>query len=1571
MRCRFFRRAGALLLALVLTLSLVPAAAAAEGDVTGLRIESEKSKISVGDTVNLEISIEYEGDTPPAAAPSLSWSVNPSIGNLSSIGTTTGVEKFSGTFEATAAGTAVITVTCGGQTDTCTITVEKAPTVTNLSVTSSKSTLYVDEAANLTIAIEFGAGATSAPLSWSSTDLQVGTLSTLPASASSTSVTGTFTAQKAGKTTITVSCGEKAATCTITVKDPPAIKDLTISSNKGTTNGPTLLVGEEARLTVGVTFNEGFTSGEMEWSSNKWPRQDLITPPKKVTGTEIVGNFTPSKAGTGNIIVQSGDVSASVEVTVTEPTPVTVTSVAVNPKTLSLTEGGSGQLTATVTMSDNKTNSSVKWSSASTNVATVDPVSGKVTAKAVGTATITATSTKDSTKKDTCTVTVSKAPVIAVTGVTISGGKERTIGLNDTVKLTATVTPENATNKNVTWGSSNSLIATVKEDGTVTGVGEGEATITVTTEDGGKKDTCLVKVQRVIKPVTGITIDPVPPIVVSSRGKTLSLERKDQSVTLAATVYPADAANREVVWTSSDESIVTVDDKGKVTAKEPGVATVTVTSAENDKFSDSCEVTVSGIVISESSVQLKVGQSVSVTATGYGRASGHLIWESADPTIASGGSGKVVGIAVGGTTIRVYAPNTNYEKTFNVTVAENTVRIDDSVNAGNILYFSSLLSRIQAAAREGTGDSSAVLESISSISVATKEGIVHYGYISPDTPNHGVGGSETYYVKPETSRGQRPISDLKYIPAGGFSGTAVISYLGRTTKGGFFNGTIYVDVKGGGDVMLSTAKGRPLDLTAKEFKDICQLKNGRNASYVTFTPPSASKGVLYYNYTPGQYSQKVDGTTKYYLSSNPSLEKVTFVPAENFTGTVSVPYRCTDTTGGSYSGTMTINVYASEGAGSGGVEYTTGIGQRVTLNASDFNSACMEANDRTLSYIYFEELPPASQGILYYNYTSSSSNRVDTATRYNRSGTGSRISNITFVPASNFSGDVTVPYTGYDAAGQTYKDNLVIHVSDAAGTVYYSTDVGGLVTFRAEDFNEACQRANNSSLNYVTFTPPSSSVGTLYRNYRSSSNTGSKVSASTRFYRGGTPSVSDITFVPKSRYEGTVSIPFTGRDAAGEEFEGTVSISVGTGAGRVVKYSTASGGMVRFSASDFNAVCRSATGDDLNYLSFELPASRYGTLYYQYNTARGSGTLVSTTNSYYRSGSGRLLDDVYFVSANVNGVASFQYTARSTGGERFTGTVEVAIGNAGLDSGVSSGTRYIGSSTPITLHTQDFEAACQSAVGGTLSHIRFTSLPSEDVGRLYMNYESPSRPGGVATTTSNYTASSGLTIGQLSFVAKAGYQGQVYIPYTGYSTQGGTFSGSVTIDISTGYCATPFYDVASGWDWAKPSVEFLRYAGVSNGYSNGSFRPSRSISRGEFTLMVCRAFGFDTSAKVSSFPDVPASSPYAGAVATARSMGIVEGSGGRFRPDSPITRQSAMTIICRAMKAAGEKLPVTGSSVLNGYSDQARIASHARESVAALVSLGVVKGSSDMRINPTRSISRAEMAVILHRVLTL
>ena len=168
---------------------------------------------------------------------------------------------------------------------------------------------------------------------------------------------------------------------------------------------------------------------------------------------------------------------------------ISVTGVSLNMTTLSLNEGESCTLTATVTPSS-ATNKSVTWSSSNTSVATVSS-SGVVTAKAAGTATITVT-TNDGGKTATCSVTV-QTPTVSVTGVSLNKTSlSMTVG--DTETLTATVTPSNATDKSVTWASSNTSVATVSSSGVVTAKAAGTATITVTTNDGGKKATSLVTV---------------------------------------------------------------------------------------------------------------------------------------------------------------------------------------------------------------------------------------------------------------------------------------------------------------------------------------------------------------------------------------------------------------------------------------------------------------------------------------------------------------------------------------------------------------------------------------------------------------------------------------------------------------------------------------------------------------------------------------------------------------------------------------------------------------------------------------------------------------------------------------------------------------------------------------------------------------------------------------------------------------------------------------------------------------------------------------------------------------------
>ena len=191
--------------------------------------------------------------------------------------------------------------------------------------------------------------------------------------------------------------------------------------------------------------------------------------------TSISG--APSEVGSYAASFTWGGKTASVSFTITAPN-VAVTGVTLDKTSATLTVGGTETLTATVSP-DNATNKSVTWTSSDTSVATV--ANGVVTAVAPGTATITVTSKADANKNASCSVTVN-APTVAVTGITLDK-TSATLTVGGTETLTATVSPDNATDKSVTWTTSDASVATVA-DGVVTAVGEGEATITATATNG-------------------------------------------------------------------------------------------------------------------------------------------------------------------------------------------------------------------------------------------------------------------------------------------------------------------------------------------------------------------------------------------------------------------------------------------------------------------------------------------------------------------------------------------------------------------------------------------------------------------------------------------------------------------------------------------------------------------------------------------------------------------------------------------------------------------------------------------------------------------------------------------------------------------------------------------------------------------------------------------------------------------------------------------------------------------------------------------------------------------------------
>ena len=166
---------------------------------------------------------------------------------------------------------------------------------------------------------------------------------------------------------------------------------------------------------------------------------------------------------------------------------------------------------------------------------------------------------------------------ISVTDVTLNT-TTLTFSIGSTATLVATVHPESATNKAVSWSSDNADVATVN-DGTVTAKAEGTAIITVITLDGNKSATCAVTVNDGTVAVTGVTLN-----------RTTLMLSVDGTTTLVATVQPEDATNKAVSWSSDNADVATVDD-GTVIAKAEGTATITVTTLDGNK-SATCALTV-------------------------------------------------------------------------------------------------------------------------------------------------------------------------------------------------------------------------------------------------------------------------------------------------------------------------------------------------------------------------------------------------------------------------------------------------------------------------------------------------------------------------------------------------------------------------------------------------------------------------------------------------------------------------------------------------------------------------------------------------------------------------------------------------------------------------------------------------------------------------------------------------------------------------------------------------------------------------------------------------------------------
>ena len=418
-----------------------------------------------------------------------------------------------------------------------------------------------------------------------------------------------------------------------------------------------IIEGGSAALSARVS-PEAASDRAVAWSSSD----------RSVVTVDKTGTVQGLKPGTATVTATAEGKSGTCTVTV-KAKAVNVTEVTLDKTELTLTEGGTETLTATV-RPDNADNRKVTWSSDKTEVATVDGA-GRVTAVKPGEAVVTVT-TEDGGKTATCKVTV-KAKAVGVTEVTLDR-TELTLTEGETGTLTATVRPDNADNRKVTWSSDKTEVATVDGAGRVTAVKPGEAVVTVTTEDGGKTATCKVTVKAKAVNVTDVTLD-----------KTELTLTEGEAETLTATVRPDNADNRKVAWSSDKTDVATVDGAGRVTAVKAGEAVVTVTTEDGGKTA-TCKVTekakvvpVTGVEVNPWAVTLSVrGTSkLSYTIRPADATNQNVKWESESPSVATVDSeGNVQGVAAGTAKICVTTEDGGFKSYCTVTVKKTESKFE-------------------------------------------------------------------------------------------------------------------------------------------------------------------------------------------------------------------------------------------------------------------------------------------------------------------------------------------------------------------------------------------------------------------------------------------------------------------------------------------------------------------------------------------------------------------------------------------------------------------------------------------------------------------------------------------------------------------------------------------------------------------------------------------------------------------------------------------------------------------------------------------------------------------------------
>ena len=295
------------------------------------------------------------------------------------------------------------------------------------------------------------------------------------------------------------------------------------------------------------------------------------------------------------------------------------------------------------------TDATVKWSSSNSNVIAVD-TNGKITANGPGTATITVKSNDKLGKSASIKIDVYQ-DVVYAENVSISGPQNVFVG--DSIQLTATVTGKDhavPTVDGVTWQCSDETIAIIDENGKVTGLRQGTVTITATSKDGKALGTHTVSVENIIE--QKITLNE----------SKITMKKGTKYTWLKVTFMPENTTDKSLKWQSNNKKVVTVNEKGVLSAKGIGKATITVTSANGKTAKVNVKVTKYAVKVKKVSIDSKKtimeGEKVTIPleVTPVNATNQKMKWKSSNEDVATVNSkGVVTAKKAGKATITVTA----------------------------------------------------------------------------------------------------------------------------------------------------------------------------------------------------------------------------------------------------------------------------------------------------------------------------------------------------------------------------------------------------------------------------------------------------------------------------------------------------------------------------------------------------------------------------------------------------------------------------------------------------------------------------------------------------------------------------------------------------------------------------------------------------------------------------------------------------------------------------------------------------------------------------------------------------